>query len=300
MEFFLNYILAWITVFIIIFLSLKYIIKKIASGNGKYKEFFKKLNKSSRKSHIFLGILACFTGLIHGIFSGENILSFNTGTLLLIVIILLGMSYAIRKLFRNKKTWLIIHRFLTVVTLGLIVIHILDFGGINVFNELNYILSSSNKTENTIVVQSEKTTSTPEVSINETTVEPEIATSTPENNTLEEYNSNLFGVVLKDGTYTGVADAYGSNLTVSVEISNNNVTNISIVSHNEKNSNIYSKAMQQVPTSIIDAQSLDVDTVSGATFTSVGIINAVNEALSQAVVSGQLPQMLSLPTNRGH
>jgi uncharacterized protein with FMN-binding domain len=103
-----------------------------------------------------------------------------------------------------------------------------------------------------------------------------------------------------DGTFQGSATGYGNNLTVEVVLQDNTITSISIVSHNERNSRYYQKAFNAIPEAIIEAQSLDVDSVSGATFTSVGILNAVNDALSDALVSGDLPSTLSLPTKRGH
>ena len=44
----------------------------------------------------------------------------------------------------------------------------------------------------------------------------------------------------------------------------------------------YLSQAEGVINSIISAQSTDVDTVSGATFSSTGIINAVNDALGKA------------------
>ncbi|MGL6108380.1 FMN-binding protein [Romboutsia sp.] len=83
-----------------------------------------------------------------------------------------------------------------------------------------------------------------------------------------------------DGTYEGVADAYGSNLKVQVKVSSGKISNIEIVSHNET-PGFYETAFEQVPAQIIEKQSTEVDTVSGATYTSVGIINAVNNALKE-------------------
>ena len=40
--------------------------------------------------------------------------------------------------------------------------------------------------------------------------------------------------------------------------------------------------------SVINSQSLDVDTVSGATYSSAGIINAVKNTLENAVINGEL------------
>ena len=87
-----------------------------------------------------------------------------------------------------------------------------------------------------------------------------------------------------DGTYKGDANGYSQGLSVQVEISSGKISNIEIVSHNET-PGFYEIAFEQVPNAIIQKQSTAVDTVSGATYSSVGIINAVNEALSSAQIS---------------
>lgn len=85
----------------------------------------------------------------------------------------------------------------------------------------------------------------------------------------------------KDGTYTGTANGFKPGLTVEVTISGGKITKIDIVDHNETPS--YARMpMQLIPNEIINSQSTNVDTVSGATRTSVGIINAVADALKQA------------------
>lgn len=84
-----------------------------------------------------------------------------------------------------------------------------------------------------------------------------------------------------DGTYEGTASGYSSGLKVQVTISNGQISDIQVVSHNET-PGFCESAIETVPAEIISAQSTSVDTVSGATYTSVGIINAVNSALSNA------------------
>lgn len=79
----------------------------------------------------------------------------------------------------------------------------------------------------------------------------------------------------------------------------NAIKNVKVTKHNEVNRRFYDRPISIIPNEIVQAQSTDVDTVSGATFTSIGIINAVNDALSKAVVSGDLPADKSLPSNSG-
>ena len=96
---------------------------------------------------------------------------------------------------------------------------------------------------------------------------------------------------MRDGTYTGVAEGYGPELTVSVTVADNVITTVQVVSHNENNVKYYGKAIDAVPAAIIAAQTPVVDTISGATYTSNGIMQAVINALAPAVVSGTLPSL---------
>lgn len=89
-----------------------------------------------------------------------------------------------------------------------------------------------------------------------------------------------------DGTYEGEASAYAPNLKVKVSVSSGKISDIEIVSHNET-PGFYERAFETVPSEIIQNQNTDVDTVSGATYTSVGIINAVNNALKEASTNTQ-------------
>ena len=88
----------------------------------------------------------------------------------------------------------------------------------------------------------------------------------------------------KDGTYYGSGTGFGGPLKVMVEISGGKIAFIQIV-ENSDGSDYISKAASLID-SIITTQSTNVDTVSGATYSSVGIIQAVRDALGQAAVNG--------------
>ncbi|MDF2880379.1 MAG: FMN-binding protein [Clostridiaceae bacterium] len=85
----------------------------------------------------------------------------------------------------------------------------------------------------------------------------------------------------KDGTYTGTGTGYRSNLQVDVTIKNGKIENIQIDSNNET-PRFADQAFAVVPNEIIQAQSTQVDGVSGATRSSNGIKQAVEDALSKA------------------
>ena len=85
----------------------------------------------------------------------------------------------------------------------------------------------------------------------------------------------------KDGTYTGEGSGYGGTIQVEVTLADQEITNISVVSAPGEDSAYLSQA-ESVIDSVISAQSTDVDTVSGATFSSTGILNAIDDALGKA------------------
>lgn len=82
-----------------------------------------------------------------------------------------------------------------------------------------------------------------------------------------------------DGTYTGTGSGFKSDITVEVTVSGGEITDIVIVEHGDT-AGISDEAFAEMPARIIDAQSLEVDTVSDATMSSQGIIDAVHDALN--------------------
>lgn len=87
----------------------------------------------------------------------------------------------------------------------------------------------------------------------------------------------------KDGTYYGIGKGFAGNIKVKVDIAGGKISAISIVS--TKDGDSYVKSASSLLDTIVEKQSTNVDTVSGATFSSRGIIAAVRSALSQAAVS---------------
>ena len=85
----------------------------------------------------------------------------------------------------------------------------------------------------------------------------------------------------KDGTYTGSAMGFGGNITVSVVIREGKIADIKIVNASGETDSYFSRA-KNVIARILKKGSPNVDTVSGATYSSAGIINAVKRALKKA------------------
>ena len=81
------------------------------------------------------------------------------------------------------------------------------------------------------------------------------------------------------GVLTGTADGFMGPITVSVTMDGDTITAVEVVSNSET-PEIAGTALEQIPAAIVAANSPDVDVVSGATYTSNGIINAVKNAIS--------------------
>lgn len=84
-----------------------------------------------------------------------------------------------------------------------------------------------------------------------------------------------------DGVYTGTAEGFGGDITVQVTISGGKIVSVEIISAEDETPS-YLKQAERVTDRIVAAQSTDVDVVSGATYSSCGIINAAAEALEKA------------------
>lgn len=77
----------------------------------------------------------------------------------------------------------------------------------------------------------------------------------------------------KDGTYTGEADGFGGTVKVEVIVKKQKIKEVNIVSADGEDGSYLTMAKDIIP-KILDAQSAEVDTISGATFSSTGIKNA--------------------------
>jgi uncharacterized protein with FMN-binding domain len=80
---------------------------------------------------------------------------------------------------------------------------------------------------------------------------------------------------------TGVGEGFGGDITVEVTLEGETITNVEILEHSESEG-ISDPAIEEIPAAIVEANSTDVDTVSGATYSSEGIMAAVNAALESA------------------
>ena len=86
----------------------------------------------------------------------------------------------------------------------------------------------------------------------------------------------------RDGVYTASAPGYGGPVEVQVTIQSGVLTDISVGSHDGETTSYFSKARRVIPTILETGTPESVDAVSGATYSSTGILNAVKLALAKA------------------
>ena len=83
------------------------------------------------------------------------------------------------------------------------------------------------------------------------------------------------------GTYTATAAGHNGDMTVEVVVDENTILSVTVTDH-EETAGIVDTPLSRIPTAIVDGQTLAVDLVGGATFSSKAIIQAVTTALKEA------------------
>ena len=89
------------------------------------------------------------------------------------------------------------------------------------------------------------------------------------------------GLAFTPGTYTGAGEGRADAITVEVTFAADRIEDIKVVDH-EETVFISDVALQDLPARIVEMQSTGVDTVTGATLSSMGVIAAVEDAAQQA------------------
>ena len=97
----------------------------------------------------------------------------------------------------------------------------------------------------------------------------------------------------KAGTYTGTGSGNGGDIKVEVSFSESAVTDVKILEQHETPS-VFAQVEAVLPEAIVTTQSLAVDTVSGASHSSAGVLAAVADCVRQA--GGDLQAMREKPT----
>jgi uncharacterized protein with FMN-binding domain len=316
----ISMILAWLTVICAVLAAFKYIAR--ISKNRALNQFFHKI-------HIPFGALMLVFGLLHGLLAGNpsfatlssftlapELFTLNWGTACLVLGILLALTYLFRR--RLKKKWMPAHRALTVALIVCLALHLLNVGiqlpgRLFGSSETASVSQSADAagtaasaatdttTDTTTNTATDTTTNTTTDTTTDTAASSEAAASDAGTASSSSSLVTFSGAQLKDGTYEGSADGYEGTITVSVTVSGGQVTDITVVSESDS-PQFFNQAKTLLDT-IISGQTLEVDAVSGATFSSAGLINATADALQQAVVSGTLQVNsidLTSVNRRGH
>jgi len=88
-----------------------------------------------------------------------------------------------------------------------------------------------------------------------------------------------------DGTYRGTGSGFRGDITVDVLVEGGKITSITVVSSDDDRK-YFDRAIDSILGDIYNAQTTEVDVVSGATYSSEGILQAVENAIASARVSG--------------
>lgn len=100
----------------------------------------------------------------------------------------------------------------------------------------------------------------------------------------------LAGCTAKADQRTGEADGYGGKVKVSVTMNGTDITEVKVIEHSET-PGVGTRAIEALPDAIVQADSVDVDSVSGATITSEAIKQAVGQAMGLA---GMMQQVIPM------
>lgn len=86
----------------------------------------------------------------------------------------------------------------------------------------------------------------------------------------------------KEGTFQGVSkNGRNGDITVEVTLTSKEIVSITKIKH-EETPGIAETPIERIPNQIVEHQSLNVDTISGATITSKALLEAIEDAISKA------------------
>jgi len=246
MTLWLNIGFAWIALILafllVVIWGLRLVTKK------KKIEFLQTINRSLRRHHKTIGYLLIATALIHGLFSGDKLLSINWGT----------GGFIIDDMIAGRIT-----------------------PPTPVPQQTEQITASLSDTQALEPLPTATPTNMPSSSPSTANSPTPIkVAATPAQTQIAEPTASSKYI---DGTYQGTGVGYGPGLVVEVVIENDLIISVTVIEHHEQKEKYWGKPVKVVPQCIIETQSTDVDTISGATRTSNGIIEAVNDALQKAL-----------------
>lgn len=92
------------------------------------------------------------------------------------------------------------------------------------------------------------------------------------------------GVIYVPGTYTGTAQGYAGPIDVTVDVDETHILSVRAAGPSESEG-IGQVALEKLPDKIVEANGTHIDVISGATFSSQGLLAAVEEALTKAMTT---------------
>ena len=103
---------------------------------------------------------------------------------------------------------------------------------------------------------------------------------------VEEYNALVLAAQSEspylDGTFEGEGTGFGGTIKVSVTLKDGRITEVTVTEHSGEDPVYYAQA-ETLTETVVRTQSVDIDAVSGATYSSNGILSAISDAVSKAV-----------------
>ena len=100
---------------------------------------------------------------------------------------------------------------------------------------------------------------------------------------------NDAGGNFQNGIYTGTGEGYRGKVTVTVKVADGKITELVLDDYADDKSYM-ERAKNRIFQEMISRQNTDVDAVSGATYSSNGLIEAVNKALGNEEGEGKKPE----------
>ena len=94
------------------------------------------------------------------------------------------------------------------------------------------------------------------------------------------------------GTYRGTGEGFSGQIVVEVVVAGNKITAIKIIRHQETEQ-YWTKVKSGIPGKILKSQNIEIDTVTGATITSQGLIDAIHNAIEAGEEAGDSPPPMS-------
>ena len=100
------------------------------------------------------------------------------------------------------------------------------------------------------------------------------------------------------GTYEASAAGFGGDIKIAVEVSEDAILGVSVLEHSETEG-VGTNAIDQMPTAFVEANSADIDGVTGCTFSSNALKEAVAKALAEAAGEEAAPVSTEVSMNDG-